>query len=82
MTGSSASGRSSAISPGPKPRAASACIQTAAQAASKGGILCAISPAQMPDSTSPEPAVASSGVPFELIAARPSGADITVSGPL
>ena len=32
-------------------------------------------------STSPEPAVARSGVPFSLIAARPSGAAITVSAP-
>ena len=46
--GASASGRSSAISPGPKWLAASACIHTAAQAASNGGMRCAISPAQMP----------------------------------
>ena len=36
----------------------------------------------MPASTSPEPAVASSGPPFVLMAARPSGAAITVSMPL
>ena len=36
----------------------------------------------MPASTSPEPAVASQGGAFSLMAARPSGAAITVSGPL
>ena len=35
----------------------------------------------IPASTSPEPAVASQGGAFSLIAARPSGAAITVSGP-
>ena len=53
-----ASGKSSAIRPGPKRRPASAWIQTPAQAASNAGIPCAIRPATMPDSTSPEPAVA------------------------
>ena len=38
-------------------------------------------PSTMPARTSPEPAVASSGGAFSLIAARPSGAAITVSAP-
>ena len=36
----------------------------------------------MPASTSPVPAVASQGGALALIAARPSGAAMTVSGPL
>ena len=43
---------------------------------------CASSPSTIPASTSPEPAVASCGGAFSLIAARPSGAAITVSAPL
>ena len=43
---------------------------------------CARSPVTKPASTSPEPAVASHGGALSLMAARPSGAAITVSGPL
>ena len=43
---------------------------------------CANSPVTKPESTSPEPAVANHGGALELIAARPSGAAITVSVPL
>src|SRR5207302_6297392 len=73
--------KSSAISPGPTRRAAAPCNQTAAAAASKAGMPCASSPTTMPARTSPEPAVASSGGAPSLIAARPSGAAITVSLP-
>src|SRR5665213_2686536 len=73
--------RSSATRPTPKRRAASPCSQAAAQAVSKAGMPWASSPSTMPASTSPEPAVASSGGAFSLIAARPSGAAITVSAP-
>ncbi len=43
---------------------------------------CASSPPMNPHSTSPLPAVPSHGVPLALMAARPSGAAITVSAPL
>ena len=39
-------------------------------------------PGDQPASTSPEPAVASQGGALSAIAARPSGAATTVSGPL
>src|SRR5437763_5759322 len=76
-----ASTRSSATSPGPKWRAASACSQTAADAASKAGMPCANRPTTMPARTSPDPAVASSGGAPSLIAVRPSGVATTVSLP-
>src|SRR5690606_40426992 len=52
------SARSSAISPGPKAAPASAWIQTPAQAASKAPTPWAMRPATIPQSVSPEPAVA------------------------
>ncbi len=61
--------------------AARPCSQTAAQAASKAGMPCASRPRQIPPSTSPAPAVASHGGAFSLMAQRPSGAAMTVSGP-
>ena len=51
-------------------------------AASKPGMPCASRPPAMPASTSPEPAVPRLGGALELIAARPSGAAITVSAAL
>ncbi len=60
---------------------ASPCSHAPAQAASNAGMPCASNPAIMPASTSPEPAVASQGGAFSQIAARPSGAAITVSAP-
>src|SRR5215467_10738237 len=74
--------RSSEIIPGPTAAAASPWIQTAAAAASKAGIPCARRPVISPASTSPVPAVASHGGALALMAARPSGAAITVSAPL
>ena len=65
--------------PCPRPRRGST---RAAQAASKGGMPWASRPAMSPARTSPVPAVASQGGALALIAARPSGAAITVSGPL
>ncbi len=67
---------------GRTPAAASPCSQAAAAAARNGSSPCARSPAIMPASTSPLPPVASSGGALALIAARPSGAAITVSAPL
>lgn len=75
-------GKSSLIKPGPNASAQAAWIQTPAHAASKLSMPCATRPPMKPDKTSPEPAVASQGVPFKLTAARPSGAATTVSGPL
>src|SRR5262249_61136948 len=78
----SASGRSSAISPAPASVPASPCNQTAAAAASNAGMPWARQAAAIPASTSPDPAVASQGGALSAIAARPSGAATTVSGPL
>ena len=50
-------------------------------AASKPGMPWARQPAANPASTSPDPAVASQGGALSAIAARPSGAATTVSGP-
>ena len=74
--------RSSAISPMPNCSAHSPCSQTAAHAASNAGMRCARRPKTKPASTSPDPAVASHGGALALIAARPSGAAMTVSVPL
>src|SRR5258705_6118185 len=52
------------------------------QAASKAGTPCANSPAIIPASTSPAPAVASQGGALEAILARPTGKGTTVFGPL
>ena len=73
---------SSATSPGPKISAARACIHTPQDAAARGSMPCAKSPAMTPVSVSPEPAVASQGDAHDNIVARPSGAAVTVSGPL
>ncbi len=73
--------RSSAINPGPASRPASPCSQTAIAAASKPETPCASRPTTIPASTSPDPAVASHGGALQLIAARPSGAATTLSGP-
>ncbi len=70
-TQGSISGRSSAISPGPKRAAASPCSQAPAQAASKALICWASRPAIRPVSTSPAPAVARVGGALALIAALP-----------
>src|SRR5204862_1858741 len=74
--------RSSAIIFGPARRAASAWRHTPAQAASNGSFPAARSAAMMPARTSPEPAVPSQGGAVPWMAARPSGAATTVSGPL
>ena len=63
----------------PNVLAASPCSQTAAAAASKCGMCCASRPVTNPPKTSPDPAVASHGGALALIAARPSGAAMTVS---
>src|SRR5205807_7908073 len=66
---------------GPASPAASPCIHTPMQAASNGGTPCASTPAIIPASTSPAPAVASQGGALEAMLARPSGEATTVSGP-
>ena len=70
---------SSAIKPLPKLFAASEWIQTPAHAASKGFIF--LFPTKLdiiPDNTSPEPIVASSGVEFVFIQTLPFGDAIIV----
>src|SRR5580692_4030619 len=81
-TPGNASGRSSAIRPGPTARPQAPCSQTAAEAASNAGISWAARPATRPDSTSPEPAVASHGGRSQPMVAPPSGPATTVSAPL
>ena len=81
-TGGRHSGMSSEMRPGPNSRAAAACSQTAALAASKTGMDWANKPPIIPASTSPEPAVASQGGAAWPIVARPCGSATTVSAPL
>ena len=69
------------IGSGTNSLAASPCSQAPAQAASKPGMFCASNPEIKPAKTSPAPAVANVAGEFAVIAARPSGAAITVSGP-
>src|SRR5690606_15634332 len=74
--------RSDAVNAAPARRAAQPCSHTASQAAVNGSCPAATRAATIPASTSPVPPAESQAVGDGASTVRPSGAAITVSGPL